>query len=148
MKKILISFLGFSGIVVLIYVFLLSDLNPIFENEEFKNLKQNLEMAKNEDVASLDELYNKIHHNNKERNCPCNVITKSVDPFRHQISPKTKVYALKIKQDFGHDACLKLELLKSDYLNGNIGVKSASQYYFHKLIQDLNEKKNTLLVML
>ncbi|MFC7772401.1 transglycosylase domain-containing protein [Flavobacterium sp. GCM10027622] len=149
MKKLtLIVFLGFI-LTLISYFSLLSDYNPMFNNEEFTRLKLALKKAEHEDLSSLVDLYNIIYEAEDKKNCPCEVITKSVDPFRHQISPRTKIYSLKAKKDFGHDNCLKIELLQCDYLHGTIGVKSAANYYFNKSLKDLNEKeKITLLVML
>ena len=120
----------------------------MFKNEEFIKLKQSIQVAKKENLSSIDILYNKIHKSNKKQICHCDIITHSADPFRHQISPKNKIYSAKIKMYFSSNDCLKQNLLNSEYLHKNIGIENASNYYFHKSIEQLNEKeKITLLVM-
>ena len=148
-KKITLTTLIITFSIIVVYNWLLSDYNPMFQDSDFTNLKKSMNTASNENLSSFVNLYNKIHKSIENKNCPCDVITKNVDPFRHIISPKTKIYSGKIKKDFGHDNCLKYELLNSDYLHGCIGIKNASQYYFHKTIEELNDKERiTLLVML
>lgn len=145
LKLVLLTLLAFY----IGYVFLLSNYNPMFKNDYFTNLTQTLEEVQKEDLSSFTKLYNKIHESDQKRICPCDRVTKNVDPFRHQISLVNKIYSLKIKKDFTHDDCLKYYLLYGEFLQGNIGIKNASNYYFRKTVEELNEKeKITLLVML
>jgi hypothetical protein len=147
-NKIVMTTLIVISSIIVGYICLLSDY-PMFRNDEFINLKKLLDSSNDDELSSFVDLYNRINKSNGNKYCPCDVITSNVDPFRHVISPKTKIYSLKIKKDFGHDNCLKYELLNSDYLHGQIGIKSASQYYFHKTIEKLNDReKITLLVIL
>ncbi|HKX85116.1 MAG TPA: transglycosylase domain-containing protein [Flavobacterium sp.] len=141
---LIILLIFFSG-----YAYLLSDYNPIFNNRAFISLKQSIESAKREDLSSMDILYFEIHQSDERKVCPCKIITNSVDPYRHQIFSKNKLYAAKIKRSFSSNDCLKQHLLNGEFLHNIVGVKKASDYYFQKPIERLNEKeKITLLVML
>jgi hypothetical protein len=134
----------FSG-----YAYIHSDYNPIFNSTAFISLKQSIKSAKSENLSSMDSLYFEIHQSDERKACPCNIITNSVDPFRHQVFSKNKLYAAKLKKTFSTNDCLKQLLLNGEFLHNIVGVKKASKYYFLKPIEKLNEKeKITLLVML
>ena len=114
-NKILITALIIISLIIAGYICLLSDFNPMFRNDEFINLKKALDNSNDDELSSFVDLYNRINKSNENKYCPCDVITRNVDPFRHVISPRNKIYSLKIKKDFGHDNCLKYELLNSCY---------------------------------
>ena len=113
-------------LLIVVYNFLLSDFNPMFEDEEFVYLTNSIKVAQKENLNQLVHNYNKIHQTVEEKRCPCEVSTDYIGPYRHGLSLTKKIYLLKIEKEFTQDDCLKFELLNAEYLTGNIGVKQAS----------------------
>ncbi|MBF6640231.1 transglycosylase domain-containing protein [Flavobacterium sp. J49] len=133
---------------IVVYNFLLSDFNPMFEDEEFVYLGNSIKVAQKENLKPLVDIYNKIHETVEEKRCPCEVSTAYIGPYRHGFSLTKKLYLLKIEKEFTQDDCLKFELLSAEYLTGNIGVKQASKFYFNKSVEQLNEEENIMLIIM
>lgn len=133
----------------LIYKFLLSDFNPIFKSEEFVYLNNALKASQKENLKSITDIYKKIHEKAGDKRCSCEVSTRYIGPYRHGYSLTKKLYLLKIDKEFTEEQCLKFELLNTDFKYGNIGIKSASKFYFNKTVDQLNEvEKITFVAML
>lgn len=129
--------------------FSLSDYNPIFKNKEFVSLISKLKNAQVEDLKPFIDIHNKIYKKLKEPNCPCQVATNNIGPYRHGFSLTKFLYELKIKKEFSQNECLKFVFINYDFGYRNIGVKAASKFYFYKNIEELSEKEIvTLIAML
>jgi hypothetical protein len=133
-------------LLFVVYNFLLSDYNPMFNNDRFVYLTSELKETEKEDLKSIVEIYNKIHKTVKERQCMCELATSHIGPNRHGFSLTKKIYTLKIEKDFSKDQCLKFVLLNYDFGYRNIGIKNASKFYFSKTIDALNEDEKITLV--
>jgi hypothetical protein len=144
------------------YEFLLSDYNPMFDDDIFKSVEIKLTESRQEKFHDLIELYTKTHNIQRVRNkffynhisfgiCPSLDIVRYFGyNFRANIKfPFVElIYSLKIEKEFTSEECLKTLFLNCDYLHGNIGIKNASKYYFKKEFEDLNQReKLTLIVM-
>lgn len=148
-KKSLKIFLGILIIVVLLTFYLLSDFNSIYRNKEFVFLKNKLNDARNEDLKHFVEIHNKIYPKAKDLECSCEIATNHVGPYRHGYSITKLFYELKVKKEYSKIDCYKFLLLNNDFNYKNIGIKAASEFYFHKKINQLNEREIlTLIIML
>ena len=134
--------------LLLLYNFLLSDYNPMFKNEKFNSLNNQLKTVQKEDLKSFTTIYTKIHETVKERRCPCEVIVNNTGAglYRHGFSLTQRFYLLKIEKEFTHEECLKFQLLNADFNYKNIGIKSASKFYFNKTIEQLNETEKVMFI--
>lgn len=139
-------------LLVVVYNLLLSDFNPMFNDEEFVYLTNSIKLTQKENLESIVVIYKKINGKKKRKSwqrCPCEIATTYISPYRHGFSLTKSLYLKKIEREFTHDDCLKFELMNADLMNGNIGIKSAAKFYFGKSVEELNEKeKITFVVML
>ena len=152
LKKIFKIIALLSILLVVVYNLLLSDFNPIFNNEEFVYLTNSIKSTQKEDLEAIIVIYNELDRKIKRKSwqsCPCEIATTYISPYRHGFSLTKNLYLKKIEREFSHDDCLKFELMNTDFMNGNIGIKSAAKFYFGKSVEELNEKeKITFIVML
>lgn len=148
LKKILKIGVILFTICIALYFFLLNDYNPMFKNDDFVYLTKTLENTKAADLDDIVALYNKI--NEKEAHaCPCETVLRMANSYNYGNLLKKSIYTLKIKKEFTADSCLKLEILNYDFGFRNKGIHTASQFYFNKTVQELNEKeKLTIVAML
>ena len=165
-KKLLCKILKAVLILILLffcfYKFLLSDFNPMFNDDVFKSVKKELVKSRKEKLNNLIELYTETHDINSIKSSPFrNDIRFGLCPsldlvryFGYNFKANIKlpfvklIYALKIEKEFTNEECLKTLFLNCDYLNNNIGIRNASKYYFKKNYDSLNEKEIlTLIVM-
>jgi hypothetical protein len=151
-KKLLKKIVAFLIAIIIIYSFLLSDYNPMFEKKEFVYLTNKLKDSRKEGLKSFTDIYNKVNSVNtveKEKRCPCEVSTNYIEQYRHGYSLTKLIYRLKIEREFTNDDCLKFLLLNYDFGYKNIGINAASKFYFNKSINNLNQEETiTLVVML
>lgn len=144
-KKTLKIIILVSVLLIVIYNLLLSDINPMFKNEEFIFLTKELNEAKKENLDSIVADYNSLNLDF----CDCETTTNNISPYRHGYSLTKLIYRLKIDREYSLEDCLKFELLHSDFLYGNKGVKEASKYYFSKDFRQLNRTERlTFIIML
>lgn len=151
MKKVFKILIYTLLLFVVVYHLLLSDINPMFKNDEFIYLTNSINEAKKENLNSVITIYNKIHKHlpKKQKICPCEKVTAYISSYRHGFSFTKFIYFLKIRHEYKSDDCLKLEFNQTDFLNNNIGIKNAAMFYFDKKIENLNEEeKITLIVMM
>ena len=151
MRKIFKIIIYILVSIFVVYNLLLSDINPMFKNNEFIYLTNSINEAKKENLNSIVAIYNKIHKHlpKKQKINPCEKVTHYISSYRHGFSLTKFVYFLKIIHEFTSDDCLKLVFNQTDFLNNNIGIKNAAIFYFDKKIENLNEKeKITLIVMM
>ncbi|WPO77039.1 transglycosylase domain-containing protein [Flavobacterium sp. KACC 22761] len=148
LRKIFKIFAFILALVIALYFYLLSDYNPMFKNDDFIYLTKTLKNTKAEDLEEIVSLYNKI--NEKESHaCSCETVLKMVNSYNYGNLLKKAIYISKIKKEFTPDICLKLVLLNYDFCFRNKGIHTATQFYFHKTVQELNEKeKLTIVAML
>lgn len=94
---------------------------------------------------------------NKEFSPPLSLrASRLLSPYRYIKNFKTIDYiqcfasvTWKIEERTNQKECLNWYLTKYDFLNTQIGVRNASQYYFNKKLKDLNENEILgLIVML
>lgn len=136
-------------ILIVIYKLLLSDFNPLFENEEFVYLTSKIRETKKEYLKFYVDTYNKVAEKRKNKKCECEVSTTYIGPYRHGRSIIKMIYVMKIEKEFSKEDCLKFQFLNADYLFGNNGIKDAAKFYFKKSLEQLNtEEKLVLVVML
>lgn len=151
MLKKALKIVGVSSILfIILYIFILSDYNPIFEHEEFVFINKEVKNAQKQNLKPIVDIHNKIYQEIKEASCPCQALANNIVTDVHNTSlVKRAFYLLKIKKEFSPDECLKFVLMNYDFGNKNIGIKEASKFYFNKNIDNLNEKEIiTLVVML
>ncbi len=150
LKKSLKILLGFTIFLMISIIYLLSDFNPIYKNEEFLFITKELKNAQKEDFQAFIFTYNKIYRKIKDPSCPCQNAANNIrTDIRNTSLLKRTLYWLKIKKEFSHDECLKFVLVHYDFGFDNIGIKDASKFYFKKDLEKLNEKEIiTLVVML
>jgi penicillin-binding protein 1A len=123
----------------------------MFKDEEFINLTNSIKEAQKENLQSTVEIYNKIHRNIPTkfgRRCSCEIATTYIGPYRHGFSLTKSLYLRKIEREFTHDDCLKFELMNSDFLQGNIGIKEAAKFYFNKTLNQLNEEEKIMFIVM
>lgn len=154
-KSLKIS-LAIISFLMLLFLYLLSDLNPIFNNKEFVYLNIKLKEAQSEDLSSFVKIQTEIYKKIDDPECPCNRATDYVGPYRHGYSLTKSLYKLKVEKEFSKMDCFKFLLLNTDFKGRSrdskvkiFGVKQASKFYFNKNINELNEKDIlTLIAML
>lgn len=139
--------------------YLLSDFNPIYQNNGFVHLSNKLKEAQSEDLSSFVKIQTEIYKKMEDPKCPCEIATNYIGSFsvyRHGYSPTKSVYQLKIKRKYSKMDCFKFLLLNTDFkhpysnpASKTFGVKEASKFYFKKNINELTEKEIlTLIAML
>ncbi|WP_136666807.1 transglycosylase domain-containing protein [Flavobacterium sp. H122] len=162
--KIICSLLIFGIFSVGLYLYLLSDFNNLYQDENFILLKKSIKNSKKEDLKDFVEIYNKTHtiisykksllsgYNYKVGMSPFHdAVNSRLYRYDSQIEANFKniLYALKLEEDFTADECLTYLFLNCDYLYGNKGIKDASIFFFKKSIKNLTLKeKITLVIML
>ncbi|HCQ11744.1 transglycosylase domain-containing protein, partial [Flavobacterium sp.] len=124
----------------------------------FKAIKKEIKKSKNEDISDLQELYSKLYEVNSVKSsvfsshfnhCPSIDIVRD---FGYNLRTSIKlpfveiIYALKIEKEFTVEECMKMLFMNSDYLNGNIGIKEASKYYFKMDLKDLSQREKLTLI--
>ncbi|MTH13983.1 transglycosylase domain-containing protein [Flavobacterium sp. LC2016-01] len=145
LKKIFKIIVFIATILVALYIYLLSDYNPMFKKDDYVYLTKSLDNTKAEDLEPIIALYNKIHEN-ESKGCSCEAVLKLVNSYNYGSLLKKAVYISKIKKEYGEDTCLKLELLNYDFCFRTIGIHNACQFYFHKTVGELNEKEKLTIV--
>lgn len=152
MHRKTLKFIAFILLLfVIVYEFLMSDFNPMFENEDFVYLNNEIKEAQKEDLESIVMIYNRIHEKIKRKRhgkCACEIATNYIGPYRHGISLTKKVYIKKIEREFTDDDCLKFELLHIEFANGSVGIIDAAKSYFGKTIEQLNEDEIIIFVVM
>lgn len=158
--RLLLIFVIFS---VGLYLYLLSDFNTLYQNENFISLKKSIENSKKEDLKDFVAIYNKTHTIISYRKSLLSGYSYKVgmSPFRDAVNSrlyrydsqieanfKNILYALKLEEDFTADECLTYLFLNCDYLYGNKGVKDASNFFFKKSIKNLTLKEKITLVIM
>ncbi len=139
--------------------YLLSDFNPIYQNNGFVHLSNKLKEAQSEDLSSFVKIQTEIYKKMEDPKCPCEIATNYIGSFsvyRHGYSPTKSLYQLKIKRKYSKMDCFKFLLLNTDFKHvyadstrKTFGVKEASKFYFNKDIKELNEKEVlTIIAML
>ncbi|MBN8567949.1 MAG: transglycosylase domain-containing protein [Flavobacteriales bacterium] len=161
LKVLLFTFLIF----LIIYQLLLSDLNPMFKRDDFIAIKEEINKSKKEDFKKLLSIYHKLYNsksikyiilNNSKlglpkEDCPCLDVARyygANNSINFKIPFIKALFTLKLEKEFSQDDCLKLLLMKSDFLYGNIGIKEASKYFFNKELELLNERELIELVIM
>src|SRR5690606_5811761 len=125
LKKSLKIFFGFIVLLVITIIYLLSDFNSIYKNEEFVQLTDKIKNVQNEDFKSFIDIHNKIYQRIKEKSCPCQDAANNIGPYRHVYSLTKLFYELKIKKEFTQNECLKFVLTNYDFGYRKIGIKAA-----------------------
>ncbi|MBF4493212.1 transglycosylase domain-containing protein [Flavobacterium sp. MR2016-29] len=155
-KKYLKLFISLVIILAITIAYLLSDFTVMYKNEEFVDLTHKTKEAQKENLKAFTKIYEKINTKMKEQKCPCDRATDYIGPYRHGYSLTKLFYKLKIQREFTQTDCFKYLLLNTDFKNfygdstyKTFGVKEASEFYFNKKINKLNEKEVlTLIAML
>jgi hypothetical protein len=149
LKKSLKILFGIIAFLAVLIVFLLSDFNPIYKNDDFIFITKEVKKAQKEDFENFIFTYNKIYTKIKEPNCPCQNVANNIrfDP-RNRSLAKRVLYWIKIKKEFTHDECLKFILKRNDFCFDNIGIKEASRFYFKKDLKQLNEREIVTLIVM
>jgi len=149
MRKKRLKIVAFILITIfVIYNLLLSDFNPMFEDDEFIYLTNKLKETEKQDLKFFVDAYKKVNEKNKYRRCECEVATTYIGPYRHGRSITKMIYVLKIEREFSNDQCLKFQFLNADYLSGNKGIKDAAKFYFKKNLEQLNEEEKLILIVM
>lgn len=163
-KRLLkIAFISFI-LLIAIYNLLLSDLNPIFDSEKFKQLTTALDQAKEESFEGIVETYDSIYtspsfkelamsnlFSYSHKQCPCLNITRMHHFYynnRFESVYEGVFFTLKLERKYTQSECLKLLLKDSDYLYHNRGIKEAAHYYYNKELKDLNQKERITLILM
>ncbi|NHN24316.1 hypothetical protein FIA58_001400 [Flavobacterium jejuense] len=151
-------------LLVVIYNLLLSDFNPIFDTQNYKQLTTALDQAKEESFEEIIETYDSIYtspsfkelavsnlfsYSNKQ--CPCLNITRMYHSYynnRFESIYEGIFFTLKLERKYTQRECLKLLLKDSDYLYQNRGIKKAAHYYYNKELKDLNQKERITLILM
>ena len=141
--RIFLSIIIFLGLLI---VYLLSDSNPIYQNEDFRFITKEVKNSQKENLNHIVEIYNKIYKKTKENDCPCQFVSNSIPTNSHSSLAKKALYYFKIKKDFTHDECLRFFLSKYDFCFHSIGIEQASQFYFKKNISQLNINETLSLI--
>lgn len=138
-KKSLKILLVIISFLVLLFLYLISDLNPIFTNKEFVYLKIKLKEAQNEDLNSFVKIQTEIYTKMEDPKCPCDRATDYIGPYRHGYSPTKLIYKLKVEREYSKIDCFKFLLLNTDFKHAyadstrkTFGVKESSKFYFNK----------------
>lgn len=161
-------FLSFSLIILIFYILLTSIWRLDFTNNEIEPYVKEIKQAEN--LPSLFyELYN-IDTNNSLDSGTFKYLTNSLNssssppvsiliarmmyiPKRiNRISPKILKFELslatKIEKETSSKQQLNFMLKRTDFVNGQIGVENAANFYFKKELIELNQEEiATLIVM-
>jgi len=149
MKKFIKVILLIIAFLFVGYQFMLSDYNPMFDDEDFVYLRNAIKESKKEDLQSITTLYTKISKSIKQRSCICEQATSFIGPYRHGRSLTKEIYLLKIEKEFSQTDCLKFVLLNNDYNNKIIGINDAAAFYFNKNVEELSaDEQITIVIML
>ncbi len=151
-------------ILMIVFAFiqyLKSDFNNPFDQNKLTKLKSKIEKSNSipSDFAKVYELINPITNTNgilvdelKEdykRDCPClNVARQSRIFSQNRLLGNEYVLAWKLEKEFTQKECLDYYVRNFNFANSNIGICSASEYYFNKEVTELNFDENATLVIM
>lgn len=167
LKKLLkVLFVGVVAMVILAIVFvqyLKSDLNSSFDSAEIqafvtliKDAEKQPESFTNIYVAyrpmanTLGILFDWTFEN-YNRSCPCLQIarnTHGLTDYENGMTGNPYALALTLEKYVSQEQCLNYMLVNFDFLNQQIGISSASNFYFQKAVADLNEDEIIAFVLL
>ena len=165
MKKLLKSTLK---VIILIFIigflfiqYLISDFNNPFDEFRLNELKS--EIKKAEPVpADFIEIYNKVNpitntngilldafKENYGRECPClNLARLSGLYSNNKLLGNDYTLAWKLEKEFTQEQCFNFYSKIYDFTYNNIGLYSASEFFFKKPLNKLNyEQMATLAIM-
>ncbi|WP_125722788.1 transglycosylase domain-containing protein [Flavobacterium ustbae] len=145
-KKSIRIFLGVIILLVLLILYLLSDFNPLYQNEDFRFITKEVKNSQKENLNHIVEIHNKIYERIEENDCPCQFVSNNIPTNSHSSLFKKALYHFKIKKDFTHEECLKFLLLHYDFGYDNKGIENASKFYFKKNINQLNKTELLSLI--
>lgn len=165
MKKLL-KFMLNAVILILVCGFLFiqylkSDFNNSFDQVKLSQLKSKIEKAEPIPTDFI-EAYNHINpitstngilidaiKGNYLRECPClNVARMSFIHGENKLLENEYVLAWKLEKEFTQKQCLYLYAQQFDFLYNNKGIKSASEYFFHKKTDDLSYDEMATLILM
>jgi membrane carboxypeptidase/penicillin-binding protein PbpC len=159
-------FLSFSLIILIFYILLSSTWRLDFTNNEIEPYIKEIKQAEN--LPNLFyELYN-IDNNNSLESGTFKYLTNSLNSSssppvsiwiarmmfipkrKNRILPKILQLSLatKIEKETSSKQQLNFMLKRTDFVNGQIGVENAANFYFKKELIELNQEEiATLIVM-
>ena len=82
-KKSIRIFLGVIIFLGLLILYLLSDFNPIYENEDFRFITQEVKNSQKENLNYIVEIHNKIYERIEENGCSCQFVSNSIPSNSH-----------------------------------------------------------------
>ncbi len=94
---------------------------------------------------------NHIIHRRPGPACPCEQAVKMM-PRSTFDSPETwnyirhSIIALKVEELLSQEDCLNFTTHSSDFLNGQMGIQAASEFYLKKKLADLNQREMAELI--
>ena len=166
-KKLLKISIWISGIFIFIvglyigYVF--SNLNQDIDKEKVELIISEMKAAKVHD-EKLISMYNKIHKNALEKSswrnlwdwiwgenneCPCfDAVRKTYINKRHKIAENDFAVSIKIEREVSQRDCLNFIFEDFNYLYNNEGVDEASEFYFQKSVNELNDDELIGLIIM
>ncbi|WP_298151374.1 transglycosylase domain-containing protein [Flavobacterium sp.] len=142
-----------TGIVLVLallgYGFALSDLNPLYHDDTYREVHKELTAGKMEnDLDTLAALYIKMYAGRKNKPCPCKDAAYVITARHHGIF--NRLYHFKLEREFSDEECIKFLLLHSEggFGFGKKDVHQAAAYYFHKSVPELNEAEQITMLLL
>ncbi|MBI1288920.1 MAG: hypothetical protein GC178_15235 [Flavobacteriales bacterium] len=168
MKCILrIGVLTLVGVVLCLFIFiefLLSDLNPDYDEKEVRQLQSGVMNAEELPSAFL-EVYAQVSPivttkgilydwalKNYDNQCPClNVVGINHHLYykNYWLFGNRYIMSLKLERMVSQEECLSFLVHHYDFLYGNTDIYGAARFYFDKDFNDLDRKEfATLAIML
>lgn len=147
-KKKIIRFSScFLLALIAAFSFLLSDFNPMFREEDFIHLQSELQKESPE-LDSVIHLYEEIYKVNNKNDHPCRTVLYNMHKYLFSSVFIKALFELKVSKDFTKSQCKRFELLHSDFLYGQKGIKNASKFYFSKKLNQLTAEEQIMLLVM
>ncbi len=140
--------------------YLKSDLYSPFDENELNELKSNIEntqLLPQKFIKTFNKVNEITNTNGKffdglrgtsNKVCPCLYVSRmSFELYNSRIKTNTYVLSWKLEKDFSQEKCLSYFAQIYDFANENIGIENASNFYFQKKLEDLNDEEMSILVL-
>ena len=161
-KFLIWSTLLFVMLGFLFVVYLKSDWNKAFNQQQLSQLKSQIRKAEPLTIKFIeifDELYATTNTNgilfdatttNRKRICPCVQLASIVSINKNnRYFANRYVLSWKLEKDFTQKQCFSYFVQNYYFGHGQHGIFEASEYYFHKELNELEfQEMKTLALML
>ena len=148
LKKKIIRFSScFLLALIAAFSFLLSDFNPMFQEEDFIHLQSELQKESPE-LDSIIHLYEEIYKLNNKNDHPSRAVLYNMHSYCFGSVFIKALFELKVSKDFTKSQCKRYELQNSDFLYGNIGIKEAAKFYFSKKLNQLTTGEQIMFLVM